>query len=35
MQTLILAIQKMVIKEVVLYADRKIATTKSVAGQKV
>ncbi|TAE03297.1 MAG: restriction endonuclease, partial [Bacteroidetes bacterium] len=30
METLISAIQKMVIKEVVLYADRKIAATKSV-----
>ena len=30
METFISAIQKLVIKEVVLYADRKIATTKTV-----
>ncbi len=30
MQTLISAVQKLVIKDVVLYADRKIAATKKV-----
>lgn len=33
MQTLISAVQKLVIKDVVLYADAKIAATKSVTGQ--
>ncbi len=33
METFISAIQKLVIKEVVLYADRKIATTKTVVNQ--
>ena len=33
METLISAIQKLVIKEVVLYADRKIAATKTVANK--
>jgi hypothetical protein len=32
METLISAIQKLVIKEIVLYADRKIAATKTVIG---
>ena len=31
MNTLISAIQKLVIKDVVLYADKKISTTKSIA----
>jgi hypothetical protein len=33
METFISAIQKLVIKDVVLYADRKIAATKSVVGE--
>ena len=33
MKTFISAIQKLVIKDVVLYADRKIAATKSVVGE--
>jgi hypothetical protein len=34
METLISAIQKLVIKDVVLYADRKIAATQSVIASK-
>jgi hypothetical protein len=34
METLISAIQKLVIKDVVLYADRKIAASKSVIASK-
>jgi hypothetical protein len=33
METFISAIQKLVIKEVILYADRKIATTKTVVNK--
>ena len=33
METFISAIQKLVIKDVVLYADRKIAATKSVVNK--
>jgi hypothetical protein len=33
METFISAIQKLVIKEVVLYADRKIAATKTVVNK--
>ncbi len=34
MEILISAIQKVIIKDIVQYADRKIATTKSVTGQE-
>jgi hypothetical protein len=34
METFISAIQKLVIKDVVLYADKKIATTKSLVNSK-